>query len=710
MILARHVARRNLRDSFTASVSSSFQSTYTDTAKASFSSADTNFIKDPRTDSISSLDKLLEGGRGILNLLTNQQRDLLLEQKDLSRQATALAQKVGGVDLQYTGHSPFLEQILTKNRDTSDQAISDRADSKEALESTFSVVIAGEFNAGKSTLINALLGDKLLETGSLPTTDQITVITGFQNEEMEKNNSQDSREETLEKVVTTTGHSNAIILHRVPNMPLLNDLTLIDTPGTNAVINNHTTRTLKLLPSADLILFVTSADRPFPESEKQLLKSIQNYRKNIVIIINKMDVLEASGGDHGESEKNKVTQFVAENAADLLGARAIVLPVSAKDALAAKLIHGSEIDTNSDNKSASFTKSKVWKRSNFSDLEKFLMESLTDETKVQAKLLNPLGVTEGMLNECMDVLKRRAKDLETDTATVQLLQSQMDSWMYDMDKDMKEFQSNVQDILAKEKDRCDKFLNSMGFFERYTLVLGSDDAKLNTKWNDTKSITVSHDIQKELLSVASDCSDTIATSSRAQGQAVIEYLGKRPVLVGQNLVGSVTAASRFEDTRKDLSGKMAEAVKSVLSTYNADEEKSRVFGPLKTATYISSSANLASLVSGATTALEMVDIIPGSACSIAFAFLGFSIMPYTNGKIISDYEETWANRDEKLKSALETLAMREIQRIHKRILDGVAPYTRYVTTEEKGIETMKEECDALSNCAQILRNKIIKLR
>ena len=79
--------------------------------------------------------------------------------------------------------------------------------------------------------------------------------------------------QTTTTKATTTDHTNAIVLHRV-NSPFLNDITFIDTPGTNA-LNNHTARTMKLLPSADLILFITSADRPFPESERKLLQGSQ---------------------------------------------------------------------------------------------------------------------------------------------------------------------------------------------------------------------------------------------------------------------------------------------------------------------------------------------------------------------------------------------------------------------------------------------------
>ncbi len=550
---------------------------------------------------------------------------------------------------------------------------------------------------GKSTLINALLGQKLLETGALPTTDTITVLTSKK--------SSSSQQQQHDNDITTTIHpKNAITIHRIPNIPLLQDLTFIDTPGTNATITNHTKRTMKLLPSADLILFVTSADRPFPESEKQLLQSIQSYRKNIVIVINKMDVLDSTGGNYGDMEKKKVMDFVSDHAADLLGARAVIMTVSARDALSAKILHGG---INSDE--GKIESSKLWIRSGFDTLESFLRVSLTDEAKVQAKLLNPLGVTDGLLSECLNVLDQRKTELETDVLTLNLLNNQMSAWRRDMDADVEQFQVDIRDQMDKEMDRCRSFVDSIGFLEKFTLFL-LNNQMLEVKWDNTKSIIVSNDVEKEILENVRERTDAIATSSRAQGQAIIEYLGKRPSVVGQNLIGNVTAASRFEDTRKDLHDKITQAVKATFANYDSEKEKKSVFEAMKTTMLLSSALNTLSIASGAITAMEILDLLTGGFATASFAVLGIGIIPQRNRNIIKDFEFQWEKRNEKLSTALDTLCKKEISRIHKRILDGVAPYSRYVTTEQENLDSYIEECHKLSASSQSLRNRIIKLR
>src|SRR5215204_7226093 len=179
----------------------------------------------------------------------------------------------------------------------------------EQLDELFLLVIVGEFNAGKSAFINALLGSKVVTEGVTPTTAQINVL---------------QYGETVERHVR---ESNLHVI-TAPS-PLLREIHIVDTPGTNAVIREHEAITADFVPRSDLVLFVTSADRPFTETERVFLEQVRGWGKKVVIVINKIDILD-------EAQVEEVRAFVAENARALLGFNPEIFPVSARLALKAK--------------------------------------------------------------------------------------------------------------------------------------------------------------------------------------------------------------------------------------------------------------------------------------------------------------------------------------------------------------------------------------
>ena len=150
------------------------------------------------------------------------------------------------------------------------------ADSLEQLEQPFLLVVVGEFNAGKSAFINALLGQKALEEGVTPTTARIGLLR---------------HGESVGREVTAAG-----LEALTAPAEILRDLVIVDTPGTNAVLREHEELTREFIPRADLVLFVTSADRPFTESERSFLEAIRSWGKKVIVVLNKADLLEAIGG------------------------------------------------------------------------------------------------------------------------------------------------------------------------------------------------------------------------------------------------------------------------------------------------------------------------------------------------------------------------------------------------------------------------------
>ena len=149
----------------------------------------------------------------------------------------------------------------------------------------------------------------------------------------------------------------------------------------------------------------------------------------------------------------------------------------------------------------------------------------------------------------------------------------------------------------------------------------------------------------------------------------------------------------------------------MFASYDHRKEKTTVFESMQSACYLSSASNVLALSLGMSTALEVVDGIPGAAATIVLASLVFGIVPYRNVQIVMEYERRWEKRGEKVRAAFDSLCSREIKRIHKQILDGISPYTRYVKSEEEGaIANYLEECEELLNSTSILRNRIIKLK
>src|SRR6185295_2639348 len=169
----------------------------------------------------------------------------------------------------------------------SDENLAPLEQSIAQLDELFLLVVVGEFNAGKSAFINALAGTRVMEEGVTPTTAQVTPVR-------------------------------------------LDDINIVDTPGTNAVIREHEEITSGFVPRADLVLFVTSADRPFTETERAFLEQIRDWGKKVVVVINKVDILESS------AQVEEIRAFVADNARTLLGFSPEIFPVSARLALRAK--------------------------------------------------------------------------------------------------------------------------------------------------------------------------------------------------------------------------------------------------------------------------------------------------------------------------------------------------------------------------------------
>jgi hypothetical protein len=176
-----------------------------------------------------------------------------------------------------------------------------------------------------------------------------------------------------------------------------------------------------------------------------------------------------------------------------------------------------------------------------------------------------------------------------------------------------------------------------------------------------------------------------------------------------SLVGSVSAASRFEDTRSILVDKLGDAVKThVVATDEAHEEH-RLFLSLQQTAMVSAGLNLGAVVSGLATAAEFVDTMAGTGACALLAMGGGMVYSKGRDRIRRDHKNSWKRKEERLDEALEAICTKELTRVERRILDGVAPYTRFVETEKERLDRLSEASEEILAQAHSLRNRISKL-
>src|SRR5688572_11133276 len=148
------------------------------------------------------------------------------------------------------------------------------ADLRDRIEEPFMFVIVGEVKAGKSSFINALLADPdLCAVAPSPMTDTIQqIIYG----------------ETY-KVVDVSPYLKRIYK---PD-EILRDIAIVDTPGTNTIIQHHQEITERFIPGADLIVFVFEAKNPYRQSAWDFFDFMhEEWHKKIVFILQQKDLMD----------------------------------------------------------------------------------------------------------------------------------------------------------------------------------------------------------------------------------------------------------------------------------------------------------------------------------------------------------------------------------------------------------------------------------
>jgi small GTP-binding protein len=548
------------------------------------------------------------------------------------------------------------EQVLKRERDFLNDLrvrLVDFGASKESLETMgqsiaqlddlFLLVMVGEFNAGKSALINALLGQKLLKEGVTPTTSQINILR--------------YGEETAKKVVA---ENQEVLLLPVD---LLSEVSIVDTPGTNAIVRYHEELTRHFVPRADLVLFITSVDRPFTESERTFMQHIRDWGKKVVIVINKLDILQE------EDELRQVEDFVRDNARELLGVAPEIFTVSARLALRSKQ---GEPD--------------LWEASKFGPLEDYIQETLDKESQIKLKFLNPLGVSDHLVKDITEDAQEQRHVLDDDLALLRNIDQQQEVYQKDKEKEFELRMSEIENIFFEMEQRGDEF-----FEDRFRLARVFDLIKKEQMQRDFEQEVVAN-VPQRVDQKVNSLIDWLVESDLRQWKAITDYLSNRKLAHKEKIIGN-TIGTDFVYDRDRLLEAIGREADRVVATYDKDFETEKIAMDAQNAVAASLAVEIGAVGLGAiitALATTMAADVTGILTASLVALLGFFIIPASRRKAKKELHETLAELRTKLISTLRKEFEKEIRRSVALIEEAIAPYSRFVRAETTRTEEILE--------------------
>lgn len=560
-------------------------------------------------------------------ILTKAQEALLKQTRDtLGRLRDALV--TGGDNME--GHAALVESI-------------------RQLDELFLLVIAGEFNSGKSAFINALLGQKLQPEGVTPTTDQIYLL----------------RYGEAEKRLPG---ENGVWVQTAP-VDILSKLTVVDTPGTNAIVREHEALTSQFIPRSDLVLFVTSADRPFTESERAFLEQIRDWGKKIVLVINKIDILGS------EADVEQVISFVTRSAEDLIGDVAAVFPVSARLAQAAKS-----------------GQPEKWSPSRFEPLEAYIRDTLDDEGRFRLKLLNPLGVGGKLVREQLADLGDELATLVDDSKLLEDIRSQTMYYDEDMQRNFKARIAEIDGLLLGMEKRGNAFFDDRLRFSRIPDMLRSKQME-----QDFQDEVVA-DTPRQIEDRVNELVDWMVQQDLRQWTAVADHLARQRDAYRGRIVGDTPREGTLAWDRQRLIDSIGRSTRQAVETYDQAHEAAELAAAARQAVVNTGLAGVGAgigVVIAAVAHGALFDFT-GIFAGVAFAALGLVVLPARKRKAKGDFSGKLEDLRTRLVSNLEQQFEREMRRSAQRIEDTVAPFDRFVRSERDRLTTRQQTMQGLS--------------
>lgn len=551
------------------------------------------------------------------------------------------------------------EKLLLKSLEdeikglSSEELLSKLQSVKENLDNLFSIVFIGEFSTGKSSIINALLGENILKEGITPTTDQITIL---------------KYGDTKEEATADGTHTVSLPQER------LRGIYIVDTPGTNVTLEQHEKITQDFIPKADIVFFTIGAERAVTGSEAKLIQLIkEDWLKNIVFLLNKVDIAESAEElssliDHTRGELERRFSLTPH-----------LIPVSAKLAREARASSGQAL----------------YEKSGFKELESYIFNTLGEEERVRIKIKSTSNFALSLASSTEEAITSDIDKISSDELKLSEFEQKISGMRDEIAMNSSQFTERIRSRLLEFKTRGIEYIDD--------LIRFSNVFKLFSKSRiaDEFELRVSRQTVEELEKDLDDMVMWTERSARTLLDSAIDFYNEsiRPESGAPGTAFTYDRTRLIDTVRTELEKKRREIDPALLGGNLVDSARGAVASVL--------GVQAGTLAVGAMVVSAFSSIIvdvTGILATLALVATAFAILPKKRRDAMKEFNTKVDALIEEITQSVTSQLERDLDGIKIQVVDSLVPLRNFYQME-KGkltdslgrVNNLKDELKEISN-------------
>jgi ribosome biogenesis GTPase A len=530
---------------------------------------------------------------------------------------------------------------------------------KNRLEDPYMFVIVGEVKAGKSSFINALLeSDKeICKVAASPMTDTIQQIVYGEKESIVDINPYLKR-----------------ITHPID---VLKEVAIVDTPGTNTIIDHHQEITEQFIPASDLIVFVFESKNPYRQSSWQFFDYIkEEWRKKIIFVLQQKDLMvpeDLVTNINGVKEQAIRKGIPTPN----------VFAVSAKQEL------NGEKDV-----------------SGFIPVREYIYDNITGGKAPYLKLINNADTALNINDKIYKGVILRKEQYEADSRFRQDIRDSLD---HQEMKTKRQVNVLVENLLAsydritnKKKVELNSGVGFMSMLKRsFSSTFGGGQSAKD--WLDNITKDLENDLNREFKDKLQDGVVDIADS--------IQDMGK---LIDAKIKNSETILKENHEIFADIAEKRANVLKDLQKAFEGFLKRSENFydrnlldGGGSVGGNLAASGGIAAvgIILATLTNTMMFDITGGILTTIGFVFAGVTLT-LNKSKLIRQYEKEVGVGRERIEREITEKLNRYTHNIKEKIEDNFFKFDKLLQNEKETVEHLENEYQRISDSITEVKKEV----